>query len=208
MRKLLPKTLFMVLILIHNASLLNAQGNLPADKKATKETIHLYQHLRQLRQKGIMFGHQDDLAYGVGWKYQDGRSDIKDVTGDYPAVYGWELGHLELDSAVNIDSVPFDKMRHYIREGYDRGGVITISWHLHNPLTGKTAWDPAPGSVASALPGGTSHELYVKWLDKLADFFLSLKGENGEFIPVIFRPFHELNAVGSGGEEKTARPRN
>ena len=31
-----------------------------------------------------MFGHQDDLAYGVNWKYEDGRSDIKDVTGDYP----------------------------------------------------------------------------------------------------------------------------
>jgi mannan endo-1,4-beta-mannosidase len=37
-----------------------------------------------------MFGHQDDLAYGVGWKYEPGRSDIKDVTGDYPAVYGFE----------------------------------------------------------------------------------------------------------------------
>jgi hypothetical protein len=193
MRKLLPPACLLVLILVSGTCLLKAQGGLPADKKATKETIHLFQNLHQLLKKGIMFGHQDDLAYGVGWKYEDGRSDIRDVTGDYPAVYGWELGHLELDGAVNIDSVPFDKMRQYIREGYDRGGVITISWHLHNPLTGKTAWDPAPGSVASALPGGSSHDLYVKWLDKVADFFLSLKGKNGEYIPVIFRPFHELN---------------
>ena len=33
-----------------------------------------------------MFGHQDDLAYGVGWKYVPGKSDVKEVTGDYPAV--------------------------------------------------------------------------------------------------------------------------
>lgn len=165
----------------------------PVDKMATKETVNLYRNLKQLVNKGVMFGHQDDLAYGVGWKYQVGRSDIKDVTGDYPAVYGFELGRLELDHEVNIDSVPFDKMKQYIRSIYDRGGVVTLSWHLNNPLTGKTAWDPAPGTVASILPGGAKNELYKTWLDKVAMFVKSLKGKNGEFIPIIFRPYHELN---------------
>ena len=49
--------------------------------------------------KGFMFGHQDDLAYGVGWKYIPGKSDIKEVTGDYPAVYGWELGRIGIGSS-------------------------------------------------------------------------------------------------------------
>ncbi len=169
------------------------ERELPADKKATKETIALYNNLKKLLNKGIMFGHQDDLAYGVGWKYQPGRSDIKDVTGDYPAVYGFELGRLEIDHPVNLDSVPFDRMKGFIRDAYDRGGVITLSWHLNNPLTGKTAWDPAPGTVSSILPGGEKNELYKTWLDKVAAFMLDLKGKHGEYIPVIFRPFHELN---------------
>lgn len=167
--------------------------NMPVDKKATKETVFLYKNLKRLLDKGIMFGHQDDLAYGVGWKYLPGKSDVKEVTGDYPAVYGFELGRLELDHDVNIDSVPFDKMKTYIQTAYARGGVITLSWHLNNPLTGKTAWDPAPGTVISILPGGEKHELYKSWLDKVARFLLSLKGKNDEYIPVIFRPFHELN---------------
>ncbi len=166
---------------------------LPIDKQATIQTVRLYNNLKKLMQKGVLFGHQDDLAYGVGWKYINGRSDIKDVTGDYPSVYGWELGHLEIDKPVNLDGVPFDKMKQFIREGYERGGVITISWHLNNPLTGKSAWDPVAGTVASILPGGLRHGLYKSWLDKLANFMFSLKGKNGEFIPVIFRPFHELN---------------
>jgi len=166
---------------------------LPADKKATKETIALYHNLEKLLNDGIMFGHQDDLAYGVGWKYEPGRSDIKDVTGDYPAVYGFELGRLEIDQPVNLDSVPFDKMKSFIRDAYDRGGVITLSWHLNNPLTGKTAWNPAPGTVASVLPRGEKNELYKTWLDKVAAFLFDLKGKDGEYIPVIFRPFHELN---------------
>jgi hypothetical protein len=174
------------------------EADLPADKQATKETANLYRNLKKQAGKGFMFGHQDDLAYGVGWKYDAsagsaGRSDIRDVTGDYPAVYGWELGHLEIDHAVNLDSVPFTTMQQLIRKGYDRGGVITISWHLDNPLTGKSAWNPAEGTVASVLPGGGRHELFKSWLDKLATFMNALKGSRGEFIPVIFRPYHELN---------------
>ena len=172
---------------------LAAQQNIPADKNATNETAALYKNLMKLKEKGFMFGHQDDLAYGVHWKYQHGRSDIKDVTGDYPAVYGWELGHLEIDKAFNLDSVPFDKMQQFIKDAYKRGGVTTISWHLNNPLTGKSAWDPADGTVASILPGGNKHEFFKTWLDKVALFMNGLKGSKGEFIPVIFRPFHELN---------------
>jgi hypothetical protein len=172
-----------------------AASDLPADKKATKETVALFNNLKKLAGKGFMFGHQDDLAYGVGWKYANnaGRSDIKDVTGDYPALYGWELGRLEIDSPVNLDSVSFTMMQQLIKQGYERGGVITISWHLNNPLTGKTAWNPAEGTVASILPGGSRHEFFKSWLDKIAVFMNGLKGSHGEFIPVIFRPYHELN---------------
>ena len=166
---------------------------LPADKKATQETVNLYRNLKKLLNKGIMFGHQDDLAYGVGWKYVPGKSDVKEVAGDYPAIYGFELGRLELDHKVNLDSVPFDKMQGFIRDVYERGGVITLSWHLNNPLTGKTAWDPAEGTVKSILPGGEKNELYKSWLDKVADFIVTLKGKSGKAIPIIFRPFHELN---------------
>jgi hypothetical protein len=164
-----------------------------ADKNATIETRNLADNLKKFLAKGVMLGHQDDLAYGVGWKYETGRSDVKDVTGQYPAVYGWELGRLEMDATENLDGVPFGKMKQFIKEGYERGGVITISWHLNNPLTGKSAWDPSPETVESVLPGGEKNELYKSWLDKVAAFMLDLKGNNGEFIPVIFRPFHELN---------------
>jgi mannan endo-1,4-beta-mannosidase len=166
---------------------------LPADKNATVETINLYNNLKKLAQKGFMFGHQDDLAYGVNWKYENGRSDVKDVTGDYPAVYGWELGGLEAGQDKNLDGVPFKKMRQFIKEGYERGGVIAISWHTRSPFGAeKGAWDTTHGSVASVLPGGSNHALFKSWLDDVAKFLLSLKGSKGEAIPVLFRPFHEL----------------
>lgn len=186
-------SIFIIFTFLLETDFCFAQTALPCDKHATQETINLYNNLKKNLGKGVMMGHQDDPAYGVGWKYENGRSDIKDVTGDYPAVMGFELGRLELDHEVNLDSVPFDKMRMFVKEAYEHGSVITISWHLNNPLTGKTAWDPSPGTVASILPGGEKNTLYNTWLDKVAGFFLSLKGNHGEYIPIIFRPFHELN---------------
>src|SRR3954468_4860386 len=106
MKKLLPFILSFSSIFF-TCNILFAQ-DLPSDKNATKETINLYRNLKKLLNKGIMFGHQDDLAYGVGWKYEPGRSDIKDVTGDYPAVYGWELGRIELVHSGKLQRGRFD----------------------------------------------------------------------------------------------------
>ena len=165
---------------------------LPADKKASRQTINLYKNLRKLQARGIMFGHQDALAYGVDWKYIPGKSDVKELVADHPAIYGWELGNLELGMAYNLDTVPFDKMKNFIREVYERGGVNTISWHNSNPVSGKNAWDTTHGGVSAVLPGGSKNELYKDWLDKLSAFMLNLKGKNGEPIPILFRPYHEL----------------
>ncbi|MBB4801449.1 mannan endo-1,4-beta-mannosidase [Flavobacterium nitrogenifigens] len=163
-----------------------------SDKKATAETKALYQKLNNLSQKGFLFGHQDDLAYGVKWKYEDGRSDVKETAGDYPAVYGWDIAGLEKDNANNIDGVPFEKMKQYIIEANARGGISTISWHFDNPATGKDAWNNVPNSLKTILPGGENNQKFTSWLDKAAVFFLSLKDKNGKNIPILFRPFHEL----------------
>ncbi len=175
----------------------------PADKKATKETVNLFRSLYELKNKGIMYGHQDDLMYGSKWWYEKDRSDTKDFTGDYPAVAGFELGHLELGDERSLDSVSFAQIAEQIKAHYNRGGVITLSWHLNNPLTmqdpealkrrqGGTAWDVSSKEVvASILPGGKNHELFNTWLERLATFFISLKDDKGNPIPFIFRPWHE-----------------
>ncbi len=175
----------------------------PADKKATKETVNLFRSLYRLQQKGIMYGHQDDLMYGSTWWYEKDRSDTRDFTGDYPAVAGFELGHLELGDERSLDSVSFVQIAEQIKAHYRRGGVITISWHANNPLTmqdpasksrrqGGTAWDvSSKEAVASILPGGKNHEMFNTWLERLASFFSGLKDGNGKPIPFIFRPYHE-----------------
>jgi len=170
---------------------LQAQNILPVDKAATKETKMLYSNMQKLVQSKVIFGHQDDLAYGVGWTYEKGRSDVKSTAGAYPGMYGWELGHLELDSAKNLDGVPFKNIIMYVKEVYARGGINEFSWHFNDPVTGATAWSTPTTTVKQIIPGGDHHEAFVKYLDKFAVFANQLRGSKGEMIPVIFRPFHE-----------------
>ena len=172
----------------------SAQNFHPANQLATQETIDLYNSLFKIAETGIMFGHQDDLAYGVKWKYIEGESDIKRVVGDYPAVFGWDLGNIENKSEVNLDSVPFKKLKQFIVDTYNKRGINTISWHAWNPITGGNTWDTeTKTTVHSILPGGEYHDKYVSWLDILAQFFQSLKNNDGKLVPVIFRPFHEFS---------------
>ena len=148
-------------------------------------------------QDKIMFGHQDTYLYGHSWKITEDetqfeRSDVKDVAGVYPAVSGMDLGGIELDSPTNIDNNDFGKMRASAVAHYQRGGVVTFSWHPRNPLTGGDTWDTSSKeTVASILPGGCRHDLFMTWLSKAADYLESVKTPDGKPIPVIFRPWHE-----------------
>lgn len=160
------------------------------DSNATPETRALFSNLDLLRHNHILFGHEDALAYGVNWRGDAERSDVKDMTGSHPAVYGWDVGHIELDSTMNLDKVDFDEMREHIRNAYRRGGVITISWHLNNPFNGASSWDQTP-TVEHILPGRSHHPEFLVYMNRLADFLSSLVDDSGRPIPVIFRPWHE-----------------
>lgn len=148
---------------------------------------------RTVQEGKILYGHQDDPAYGHAWLVTNWesdrleRSDVKEVSGRYPAVVGFDLGGIELGDSCNLDGVPFGLMRKAALAQLDRGGLVTFSWHPRNPLTGGDAWDISSDQVVKAiLPGGEKHSEFQVWLERAAAFFASLGDA-----PVIFRPWHE-----------------
>ena len=160
------------------------------DSRATVETVALYEFLRTFAGTGTMFGHQDDLAYGIGWWAQVDHSDVKAVCGDYPAVFGWDLG--DINRQNNLDGVNFDNMIDWMKQINDFGGIITISMHLDNPVTDQNAWDNSE-AVSSILPGQSENMKYRSTLQHIADFLDRIKTSEGTYIPVILRPYHEHN---------------
>jgi mannan endo-1,4-beta-mannosidase len=161
-----------------------------ADRPITAGTVQLLKRLHTQSGQGVLFGHQDTAAYGVGWRGDTNRSDIKDVYRNWPVVYGWDLG--DIHETNNLDGVNFATMKRWIAEADARGGINTLSLHLDNPVSGRSAHDNTP-VVEHLLPGGLAHEVFLETLDEVADFLRDLKRKNGEPIPVILRPFHEHN---------------
>jgi mannan endo-1,4-beta-mannosidase len=171
-----------------------ASGNDPvyalSDPQADTLAGILFRNLSRLSDDFILVGHQDALAYGMGWKGDEFRTDINDVCGDFPAVFGWDLGHI--GEPENIDGVPFEKMKRWMIEVYKRGGINTVSWHIRNIVSDGSSWDTST-CVRGILPGGEFHQAYIEKLDLVSDLFSSLKTGKGDLIPVLFRPFHEMN---------------
>jgi mannan endo-1,4-beta-mannosidase len=165
------------------------------DKNATEITFNLYNELELISKTGFAIGHQDATSYGIGWRHEDNlsviKSDVQEVVGDFPAVYGFDIGHIEHAQEKNLDGVPFNDMTNLIIDAYKNGGIITISWHLDNPVSLGDSWDPTP-AVSEIIKGGKNREKYELWIQRVANFLNTLQ-INGEKIPVIFRPFHEMN---------------
>ena len=184
------KTMAMIATAVAATACGKAQEKTPAEALLERLGNHI-------EQGDIMFGHQDTYLYGHYWKVEENevaydRSDVQEVTGQFPALYGMDLGGIELDSPLNIDKNDFNQMRASAVAHHKRGGVITFSWHPMNPLTGGTTWDNTSTEVvASILPGGENHEKFMGWLSKAADYLGSIKDEEGNLIPLIFRPWHE-----------------
>jgi mannan endo-1,4-beta-mannosidase len=169
-----------------------------ADTGRTERTEHLLASLKRTAGEGrYLFGHHDDTVYGIGWVGDEDRSDVQSVCGDKPAVLSFDLGHLELGDSVNLDGVPFSRMRQEIVRHFDRGGMVCLSWHLNNPLSGGTSWvadslkEIELHTVEAVLEGGEQHERFLGWLDRVADFLNSLETPYGIKVPVVFRPWHE-----------------
>lgn len=173
----------------------------------TNETQLLLSNLRKIPASGVVFGHHDDTVYGIGWEGDEDRSDVKSVCGDFPGIISFDLGQIELGDTMNLDGVSFNKIRREVVKQYERGGVVSLSWHVRNPLTGGDAWDVSDTTVVkSILPKGGVHEKFVMWLKQAASFINSLKTEEGVKVPVIFRPWHEHTGSWFWWGEKLCTP--
>ena len=165
--------------------------------KTIDTTSQLQDILRQVgASSNVLFGQHDATLYGHSWCGERGRSDCHDITNDYPAVISFDLGHIESGDSVNIDGIPFRLIRQAIIDHHAEGGILSISWHPRNFVTGGASWDTSCDSVVRAiLPTGSHHQQFTQALDNIVTFVASLRDQTATPIPVLFRPWHEQNGT-------------
>jgi mannan endo-1,4-beta-mannosidase len=164
-----------------------------ADADASRETRLFYRNLRALQGEALLFGHQATLDYGYSWTQDDLapgelRSDVKDVTGSFPSVYGFAVNAVaDLNWTAEQREAAVRRQLEWDRGIHSRGGLITYEWHMFHPATGGSFYDTT-AVVHRIIPGGDLHHVLKASLDQAADYFNRLAP-----VPVIFRPWHEHN---------------
>jgi mannan endo-1,4-beta-mannosidase len=165
------------------------------DPKATKATKALFHNLQRIQENHILVGHHDATLYGHTWAGDENRSDIKDVCGSHPALVGFDFA-IATNKPSEVSKQRFEATLKQTIEAYNRGAVVTFCWHANNPHNGQTAWvdttKAVENTVKELLPGGKAHADYKLNLKQIADMAKLAKGSDGKLIPIIFRPFHEM----------------
>ena len=177
------RQLFLLILL-----LLPIQGLFSQGKDA------LLQYLYRTAAEGkVLMGHHDDTFYGRDWsKGACVKSDLEELSGHRPMVLSVDLCPLELQNGYYMSGSTWEQHRRAIIEQHRRGGITTISWHMYNPVTGKDAWDVSDDrTVRKILRKKDVREKFTHFLDLAAEYILTLRDDEGQLIPLIFRPFHE-----------------
>ncbi len=188
----------------------------PADPNATTATRAVYANLRSLDlgasnafDRRIIIGQQEaDVSNRSTNGLAPIQSDIERLTAKTPALVSYELSHVNKSSLTMFDVEGFragkGALRERVLEQNKKGALVSFVWHMKCPKAAPNDRDLfAPSEcpnhyrleeLLSRKANGNPGVHFTEWremLDELADFIWSLKDENGELVPILFRPFHE-----------------
>ncbi|MEO5564439.1 MAG: glycosyl hydrolase [Chitinophagaceae bacterium] len=156
---------------------------------ASKEAKALFNYLNDMYGKKILSG-QMWVSWGT-----DELKYIKDVTGKQPALRG-------MDFINNRDN---DAEVQFAIDWWKGGGIPTIMWHWGAPGIGEGYENSKkPVSIDSIFIEGTvQNRSFWKELETKANLLEKINKVN---VPILWRPFHELNGNwfwwGKQGPEK------
>lgn len=150
-----------------------------SNPNAIPEAVNLYNYLYDTYGEAILAGQQESTWMNDNPEYE--MEYIETTTGKLPAIRGLDY--------INED---FDGVTSRSIDWWNKGGIVTICWHWGAPTLGvgyeasKLRID-----IDEALTEGTElNKAMVKDMDRVAEELKKLQ-EAG--VPVLWRPFHELN---------------
>ncbi|GAA1558853.1 hypothetical protein GCM10009678_47370 [Actinomadura kijaniata] len=146
-------------------------------------------HLTSITGRNIVSGqHNKEPATAPGQYTQQ----VKDVTGQYPGLWGGDLMFRPEDVANRQRVIDQAKTE------WANGSLVTLTWHVCTPTGGSTC--QFDGGVKTQISNDQFHQivtdgtaLNTAWkrrLDEAVPYLQQLKNAG---VPVLFRPLHEMN---------------
>lgn len=210
----------MFCMVLANSNKVAAKGFAPVNPKASPEVFQLLQFLYSLQGKYTLTGQHNFVSDLVRYD-----RIVHDMTGKYPVVWGSDFSFMaQGDSVRNYQhcgpmnlTVPFDscavngRSANELRQGmideakrkYAEGRIITLMWHCCFPTEcdecdGSSIWTlsnnlPSQEKWSELTTDGTP--LNTQWKNQMDGIAIYLKQLQDAKIPVLWRPYHEMNGV-------------
>ena len=195
MNKKLFRIISLVLIILMLFTGCSFQKEKPSlsNPNASAEAKKLYDLLYYPNEEfGVALSAQQESTWMGSEDYE--FSYIYERTGKTPVIRGFDY--------MNDD---FDGVNKRASKWHGNGGFVTICWHCGSDFSGewKDAMEDEVADWERMLTEGTKeYKVMLKGMDKAAKALKKLSDKN---IPVLWRPFHELDGDwfwwGKGGSE-------
>lgn len=149
-----------------------------SNANASESAKELYGYICSVYKNNILTGQQESIWVGN----PDYEMDyIEENTGKLPAIRGLDFHYDDFDNVIERS-----------KEWRARGGIVTICWHCGSDFSGNW-WDSLQTELDwdNALTKGTpEYDALIAGMDKAA---AALKELDEAGVPVLWRPFHELD---------------
>lgn len=193
------KTLFVILLISLMAIFISCSEKstkkLSINKNSSAEVEQLLTFLYEIEGKFTLSGHHNYKHSPV--EFSD---SVKMITGSRPVIWGSDFSfgyrsqfHVDSTRQVMIDTAI---------SMHEKGHIITLMWHACFPsnsdtCSSETIWiwdDIIKQNEWDDLTNENSelNKLWKKQMDNVAGYLKQLAAKN---IPVLWRPFHEMNGV-------------
>lgn len=216
------KTIFALIILslLISCDPVSEKKHIPlVNNNVTEKTQNLYNFIQDISGKYTFSGQHEYCGKGSVYSNQ-----LKQLTGKKAVIWGSDFSWCLLgDSAKNYQhcgplnftapTTPFDTLDISMEEArdllieevekrYAEGHIITLMWHGCFPTDGdccdgSSIWAmenrPTPETWNELVTDGTPlNNAWKVGADKIARYLKQLQNKN---IPVLWRPYHEMNGV-------------
>lgn len=170
-------------------SVVNAASLQPVNSDASTQARELYNYLLSISGKKTVTGQHDYLE-----SPDELSNKVQKISQAYVGLHGYEMGAISGQSDATEAAQRKNVVDSAIR--WSRaGGIVTMTFHEALPGRPLT-WANVQAKVSQAefnkyvTPGTTQYNLFIADLDKVA---VSLKQLRDAGVPVLWRPYHEMN---------------
>ncbi len=120
---------------------------------------------------------------------------MRDLTGEYPALIGFEMGVVLDHSRDEVDAYRQEVIKEAIAVSR-AGSLVTMTYHQALPGECLCWRHVNNGGIsrqqfeAIVTPGTPQYELWAQDVDEVAEYLKQLRDAR---VPVLWRPYHEMN---------------